>query len=78
MSVVPGFELFGDAAPGGEAASCSGGWTERRPEIVGGVGRGRDDAVGSGVVEGVVEVGDGVGESGAFGGGCVVVRFPRP
>ena len=25
VSVVPGFELFGDAAPGGEAASGSGG-----------------------------------------------------
>ena len=44
--VVPDFEVFGDAAPGGESASAGGGLAERRPEFVGGIGCGGRDAVG--------------------------------
>ena len=45
---------------------------------MGGVGCRGCDAVGSGEIEGVVDCGDGVGESGALGGGCVVSGFPSP
>ena len=75
--VVPGFELFGDAAPGGVCASCSRGWAECRPELVGGVGPvGSDDVFGTGAVEGVVDVGDGLGESVWSRAGGVEGRFP--
>jgi hypothetical protein len=64
VAVVVGFELFGDAAPGGEPTPGPRWWSEHVPQLVRGITDRGGDASGPDVVEGGVEVVECVAEAG--------------